>query len=148
MPVETQNVFSAKDRQLLVLLFFAMLLTGIAFVCQSNSSTQENEEIFTWQAGKPGTKTVSLYKASATQENPEHNIPPGIAYLLGDPLPINRAEIADLELLPGIGPELGRAIFLHRKGNGAFTNAKSLEKVSGIGKMLSTKIDSLVAYEQ
>jgi competence protein ComEA len=39
----------------------------------------------------------------------------------------------DLELLPGIGPGLARAIIAYREKNGAFRNADDLEKVPGLG---------------
>jgi len=56
----------------------------------------------------------------------------------------NSAPQEDLELLPGIGPSLARAIIAEREENGPFVSAADLERVPGIGprtaKRIATKL--------
>lgn len=46
---------------------------------------------------------------------------------------VNRANAADLGLLPGVGPVIARHIIAHRQTHGSFTSASDLEQVKGIG---------------
>jgi competence protein ComEA len=64
-------------------------------------------------------KSVSPAALSALQE--------------GQPISINQALAADLELLPGIGPMLARRIVEHRERNGPFRAPEELLEVHGIG---------------
>jgi DNA uptake protein ComE-like DNA-binding protein len=52
--------------------------------------------------------------------------------VLGLPLPLERADAADLALLPGIGPRLAGAI-VRERDRGAVESAADLERVRGIG---------------
>lgn len=55
---------------------------------------------------------------------------------------INRADQAQLETLPGIGPALAARIIAYRDANGGFKAKNDLMKVSGIGeKLLSGLVD-------
>ena len=49
------------------------------------------------------------------------------------PVSINTAGQAELESLPGIGPDLAREIVLDRTRNGPFTSVDQLQRVKGIG---------------
>jgi competence protein ComEA len=62
---------------------------------------------------------------------------------LGLPLDLNRATAADLEALPGIGPELARRIIDYRTAHGPFKRIDDLEEVSGIG---SKKVEKIKPY--
>lgn len=57
----------------------------------------------------------------------------GLRLLQGLALDLNRASAADLELLDGIGPALGRAIVSHREARGRFRSVDELLEVRGIG---------------
>ena len=46
---------------------------------------------------------------------------------------INRASVAELQALPGIGPARAEAIVLHRVRNGPFSDVVGLLLVAGIG---------------
>ncbi len=52
---------------------------------------------------------------------------------LGLPLDLNQAAAADLERLPGLGPELARRIVEYRQRHGIFKSLAELEQVKGIG---------------
>ncbi len=53
---------------------------------------------------------------------------------------INTASAEELELLPGIGPSLSRAIIEQRESAGGFQQVEDLMKVNGIGEK---KLDSI-----
>ena len=46
---------------------------------------------------------------------------------------LNQATIAELQLLPGIGPTLSKRIVEHRENNGEFDEIEDLMQVQGIG---------------
>lgn len=58
----------------------------------------------------------------------------------GDLIPINRADAATLESLPGIGPALAGRIIEYRAAHGPFSRIEELTQVPGIGERLLEKI--------
>ena len=46
---------------------------------------------------------------------------------------INRAGVADLQVIPGIGPALAGKIIAERNDGGPFKSAEDMERVKGIG---------------
>lgn len=56
----------------------------------------------------------------------------------------NRASAAELELLPGIGPQLARQIIAHRAAHGLFRSVDELRTVRGIGPKKLMKLRPLV----
>ncbi len=60
--------------------------------------------------------------------------PPRIAKIRSDrPVDINRADVASLQTLPGIGPTLAERIVSHRQAHGPFAERDQLMEVEGIG---------------
>ena len=55
-----------------------------------------------------------------------------VGLLFGRPLDLNAASFADLQVLPGIGPERARAI-VRERARGPFRSRADLMRVSGIG---------------
>ncbi|MHC5028308.1 MAG: ComEA family DNA-binding protein [Planctomycetota bacterium] len=51
----------------------------------------------------------------------------------GTTIDVNRATVAELMLLPEIGPGRARRIVAERSANGAFASVDALERVNGIG---------------
>ena len=51
----------------------------------------------------------------------------------GQRIDLNRAQPADLELLPGIGPSLAQRIVDDRTAHGAFVSVDGLLRVRGVG---------------
>ena len=49
------------------------------------------------------------------------------------PVDINRADVASLQTLPGIGPTLAKQIVSHRQAHGPFAERDQLMAVEGIG---------------
>lgn len=62
----------------------------------------------------------------------------------GAPLDLNRAGVADLDALPGIGPVLAKRIVEHRLAHGPFHAPEDLLAVRGIGPRLYARIEPLV----
>lgn len=60
---------------------------------------------------------------------------------------LNTASAAELETLPGIGPELARRIVEHRASRGPFSRVEQLDAVKGIGPKLLEKVRPLVTTE-
>ena len=61
---------------------------------------------------------------------------------------VNRAEVADLEQVPGIGPGLARRITDHRREKGPFKSVEELRQVKGIGPATFDKVRAFVRVEQ
>lgn len=60
-------------------------------------------------------------------------------------LPLNRASVAELDALPGVGAVRARAIVAFRDSAGPFRHADDLARVPGISPMLAARIAPLVA---
>ena len=58
----------------------------------------------------------------------------------GRPLDLNRAGVAELEALPGIGPVLARRITEHRAAHGPFRSPEELRAVRGVGPRLMARL--------
>ncbi len=90
-----------------------------------------------------GVKVNVPIEASGTEEagivGIEPSDPSG-----GDLLPINSATVPELETLPGIGPNLAKAITEYREKNGPFASAQELLDVPGIGPAKLAAIEDLI----
>lgn len=53
---------------------------------------------------------------------------------------VNTATLAELDMLPGVGPAIGRRIIDDREANGPFASVDDLQRVSGIGPRTVEKI--------
>lgn len=62
----------------------------------------------------------------------------------GRPIDLNEALPGDLELLPGIGPQLARRIVEHRARSGRFSGVDALARVRGIGPKTLERLRPLV----
>ncbi|MGB0911502.1 MAG: ComEA family DNA-binding protein [Nitrospirales bacterium] len=63
-------------------------------------------------------------------------------------LNLNNATAAQLEALPGIGPELAERIMDYKKENGDFKNIQDLAKVKGIGEKKLAKLKDSVMVKK
>jgi competence protein ComEA len=64
--------------------------------------------------------------------------------LAKNPLDLNRADVAQLETLPGIGPAMAGRILEYRAENGGFKSVDDLDDVKGIGEAKMEKLRPLV----
>jgi competence protein ComEA len=60
---------------------------------------------------------------------------------------INTATIAELDMLPGIGPSIAQRIVDYRTQNGDFKKIDDLKKVRGIGDVLFDQIKDLITLQ-
>lgn len=63
------------------------------------------------------------------------------------PTDLNRADRAELEQVPGIGPGLARRIDDHRREKGPFRSVEELRQVKGIGPATFDKLRAFVRVE-
>jgi competence protein ComEA len=72
---------------------------------------------------------------------------PSAEVLLSAKVNVNTADLAALEALPGIGPELAQRILDYRQAHGPFAQIEDLMNVSGIGPGILDKIrDKITTY--
>lgn len=64
------------------------------------------------------------------------------------PVDVNRAAVAELVALPGIGPVTARRIVAFREEQGRFARAEDLTKVPGIGPKTFARIAALVRVRE
>ena len=62
-------------------------------------------------------------------------------------LDLNRADAAELEQLPGVGPRLAAAIDTHRRDRGDFRSVDDLRAVPGVGPVMIDRLRPLVKVE-
>ncbi|MBN9522549.1 ComEA family DNA-binding protein [bacterium] len=60
---------------------------------------------------------------------------------------LNRADRAELEQLPGVGPKLAAAIDTHRRDRGGFRSVDDLRSVPGVGPVMVDRLRPLVKVE-
>jgi competence protein ComEA len=60
---------------------------------------------------------------------------------------VNRADRAELEQIPGIGPGLAKKIDDHRRAHGPFQSVEELRQVKGIGPATFEKVRAFVRVE-
>ena len=60
------------------------------------------------------------------------------------PIDLNTAAKADLELLPGIGPELAGRIIAYRNEHGGFVSKEQIMDVKGIGEKRFAELEDLI----
>ncbi len=62
-------------------------------------------------------------------------------------LDLNRADAAELEQLPGVGPRLAAAIDAHRRDRGGFRSVDDLRAVPGVGPVTIDRLRPLVKVD-
>lgn len=75
------------------------------------------------------------------------SIPARYALFLQQPLPINRADNESLQLLPGVGPYLARAILQHIAEHGPLSQEQELLQVAGIGPKTLERLSPTICLE-
>lgn len=65
----------------------------------------------------------------------------------GVPLDINRVTAAELQLLDGVGPRLGRAVVSHRRERGPFDSLDGLLQVRGVGPGMFRRIRGFLTVD-
>ncbi len=86
------------------------------------------------ESGIPFAKTES----GATSANAS------VDYLKANPVDLNKATQAELEVLPGVGPKMAERILAYRAENGGFKSVDQLDDVKGIGEKRMATLKPLV----
>ena len=60
---------------------------------------------------------------------------------------INKASLAELDTLPGIGPAYAQRIMAYREANGPFADPSKIVKVKGIGQVTYDRIKELITVD-
>jgi competence protein ComEA len=89
--------------------------------------------------------TPALHATS--QAIPEYPDSPAMQDSPELPININTAPLAELDRLPGIGPDKAQKIIDYRKTNGPFAAITDIQEVSGIGPVTFEKIKDLITVE-
>lgn len=66
---------------------------------------------------------------------------------VGNLVNINRADLATLDTLPGIGPGIAQKIVEYRDANGPFQTIEEIKRVSGIGDAKFDQIQALITVD-
>ena len=65
-------------------------------------------------------------------------------FLRANPIDLNKATQAQLEVLPGVGPKMAERIIAYRTENGGFKSVDELDEVKGIGEKRMATLKPLV----
>ncbi len=112
-------------------------------------------------AAAPGANAgVSAPSSGASSSNSGAAMPSGIPlaktesgatssnasteYLRANPVDLNKASQAQLEVLPGVGPKMAERILAYRTENGGFKSIDQLDDVKGIGEKRMATLKPLV----
>lgn len=76
---------------------------------------------------------VTLDAQGVARCGPGAPLPAGQALTVGQPIELNAASAEDLALLPGVGPELAKALVAERARLGGFTSWDQVDQVPGVG---------------
>jgi competence protein ComEA len=112
-----------------------LLVIGILTDLHRARHTREAAEPAPPAVGESAPPAPSAAPAETSRSTPAS--PPTIVDL-------NRATLADLDRLPGIGPVLARRIVEHRDRHGAFRTVDELLGVPGIGDRLLARLRPFV----
>ncbi|MEX0876582.1 MAG: ComEA family DNA-binding protein [Phycisphaerales bacterium] len=110
-------------------------ISGLAW--SLNRSIQHNE----YQPA-PQQANGSIVTAARTPTTSPQS-PPARSFDAVKRIDVNTATLAELDLLPGIGPALGQRIIDARDADGPFDSIDDLQRVSGIGPRTVEKLRGL-----
>jgi competence protein ComEA len=108
---------------------------GGGFMADQAISASEGKEMLS----QDGALRVAVEKNEKIliQHNP---LSAKVLWILGRPIPLNRAAVEDLDRLPGIGPGLAQRIVEYRQARGSFSSLSQLKEVNGIKEKTFEKI--------
>lgn len=100
--------------------------SGVTNVTVSSSPPHVVEQVAVEETEKPADEAIA---SEPTRMNP---------------LDLNTATAEELDLLPGIGPELAKRIVEYRQTNGKFVAKEQIMDVKGIGEKRYAEIEPLI----
>ena len=120
-------------KQTVSLAVFGLLLVCLAFVLGYllGSGGGETEVVVTALPPEPVVSAPEIPAAEVSAVSAEGETPIPTEQ---SPLNLNTATQAELEQLPGVGPELAARILAYRRDNGKFVTTEQIMDVEGIGE--------------
>lgn len=103
---------------------FVLFTAGWFFASHTQS---EPYTVTVQQAADSASSSAAQPQDTSDSQQPE-------SLLEGERIPINTADVHELDRLPGIGPTKAQAIVDYRTEHGPFQNTDQLLEVSGIGE--------------
>lgn len=103
---------------------FVLFTAGWFFASHTQS---EPYTVTVQQAADSASSSAAQPQDTSARQQPE-------SLLEGERIPINTADVHDLDRLPGIGPTKAQAIVDYRTEHGPFQSTDQLLEVSGIGE--------------
>lgn len=103
---------------------FVLFTAGWFFASQTE---REPYTVTVQQAASSASSSASQSEATEDSKQPE-------SLLEGERIPVNTADVQELDRLPGIGPAKAKAIVEYREAHGPFQSTEQLLEVSGIGE--------------
>jgi competence protein ComEA len=120
-----------REQQILIFLI-VVVAAGLAYEQYRGGWRRESLVLHrgaTDKAGQPSVAGAAARPTARVRQSDAATTP--VATL---PLDINKASVAELETLPGIGPVRAAAIVRYRETHGPFKRIEDLRQVSGIGE--------------
>lgn len=103
------------------------------FTLEELESSSWGEELLAAAAkGRDPESPVQAVRHDGNMFHPDR-LPPAVANIFFQPIPINRAPQGVLVSLPGIGPVLAERIVHYREEHGPFRETEELLQVVGVG---------------
>ena len=103
---------------------FVLFTAGWFFAGQTES---EPYTVTVQQAAVSDASSSAAQPETADTQQPD-------SLLEGERIPVNTADVYELDRLPGIGPAKAQAIVTYREEHGPFQSTDQLLEVSGIGQ--------------
>lgn len=133
--MKASEKFTKTETVLLVLTLLFLVAAGAAWGMRAAGG--DTPYVITGSAA--GEQVSSDEEAAAAETEPEPEVPTA-----ENPLDINAADEAQLDLLPGIGAVLAERIVTYREEHGPFSKTEDLMNVEGIGEGIYGEIQDLV----
>ncbi len=157
-PAPTDSA-STKDKRTLVLFLLGLALLARNWLPLGQESTIQSYSVALEENGRqwrvasdptataPGRDDKNLTVPLLPKDGIASHLPAQLTLFINRPLPINRADQAVLEMLPGIGPHLATAIIKTSQRAGRFAGPADLLKVPGIGPGTMQQLAPLITFE-